>query len=144
PDALRAFARSFGPWLRGLYGFSLVCFAIGVAVRAAGSVVRERQMQTLDMLLTIPGERRDILWAKGQGAIAKGWPWLTVLAGDLFLGTVLSAYHPYSVLFLLLGPVPLIVFVCSVGLLISVGARTTLQANLIMACVLLALAVSFG
>jgi ABC-type transport system involved in multi-copper enzyme maturation permease subunit len=144
PDTLRIFAHNFGPWLRGLYGFALLCYTIGVAVRAAGSVVRERQMHTLDMLLTIPVERRDILWAKSRGVIVKGWPWLVVLAGDVFVGLVVSAYSPLSVIFLLLCPCPLIVFVCGVGMLISVGARTTLQANLVMACVLLALAVSLG
>ena len=141
---LHGFADSWGDGLRAAYGFFLVCYCIGVAFRAAGCVVRERQRHTLDMLLQLPTERHEILSAKWLGALLKGWPWLILAVGDLCFGLVIGVYHPVTFLFLLLGPVPWILALCSVGLLISTIVSTTAQANLAMGCTLLAVAVCAG
>jgi ABC-type transport system involved in multi-copper enzyme maturation permease subunit len=141
---LHGFADGWGDGLRGAYAFFLICYGIGVAFRTAGSVVRERQMHTLDMLLQLPGERHEILSAKWLGALFKGRPWLMLAVGDLWFGLVIGVYHPVTFLFLLLGAVPWILALCSVGLLISTIVRTTAQANLAMGCTLLALAVYAG
>jgi ABC-type transport system involved in multi-copper enzyme maturation permease subunit len=127
-----------------MYALIVVCFAVGVAVRATGCVVRERQRHTLDMLLTIPVERRDILRAKWRAAIDRGWPWLAVLGSNVMLGLLIGAYHPLSAVYLLLCPWPLVLCLCSLGVLFSVVARTALQARLAMACVLLGLVVWIG
>ena len=42
---------------------------LGVGVLAAGSVATERQRRTLDGLLALPGERRDVLRAKALAAL---------------------------------------------------------------------------
>ncbi len=68
-EFLKVLAGAWGELLRGTYGLFLCCYVIGVAFRAAACVVRERQTQTLDMLLTIPAERREILFAKWAGAV---------------------------------------------------------------------------
>jgi len=42
---------------------------IGVGVLAAGSVATERQRQTLDGLLSLPGDRADVIRAKARAAL---------------------------------------------------------------------------
>src|SRR5206468_3238266 len=94
-DLLHVLAQSWGGPLRLAYAFLLECYVVGVAFRAAACVVRERQMQTLDMLLTIPVERRTILYAKWLGALYKGWAWVGLLCIDLVTGLLIGAYHPF-------------------------------------------------
>lgn len=126
------------------YGGCLACYVMGVAFRAAACVARERHLKTLDTLLLIPVERNEILRAKWQGALLKGWPWLTLLACDVALGVGIGAYHPCSVPFLLFYPWALVVCLCSLGVMISVMFRTVLQANMAMALSLVGLAVLVG
>src|SRR5262249_44387604 len=47
----------------------LMCLMAGL--HASGAVARERQRETLDSLITIPRPRREILWAKWVGSMAK-------------------------------------------------------------------------
>src|SRR5262249_43376441 len=140
-DGIRIASRPVGVFLRGLYGLFVFCFSVGVAFRAAASVVREKERATLDMLLTLPIDRGDILRAKALGALLKGLPWLWILVVAVAVGLAIGAFHPFSALYLLICPVPLVLCLCSVGVLISVIVRTAVQANLVMAGGLLALAV---
>ncbi len=140
---LHDLANGLGSWLQALYAIFLACYCIGVAFRAAGCVVRERQMHTLDMLLQLPIERGDIL-REVAGALYKGWPWLALLLADLVIGLLIGVYHPASFLFMLLFPLPLILALCSVGLLLSTLVRTVGQANFAMGCTLLAVVVCAG
>ena len=143
-DIQRVLTRVGDRLLRVLYGCCVACFAIGVAFRATASVVRERQRQTLDMLLMIPVDRGEILRAKWLGALLKDRLWLALLAGDVLVGLVIGVYHPFSVFYLLLSPWPLVLCLCSLGVLVSVITRTGLQANLVMAGGLLGLVVLIG
>jgi ABC-type transport system involved in multi-copper enzyme maturation permease subunit len=104
--------------------------------------VRERQQQTLDMLLQIPEDRRTILRAKYVGSLFKGWPWLVLLGLNVVIGTAVGAYHPVSSIALLLAPWPPVLLLAGVGLLVSVRAGTPLQANMIMAVMMLAYSAS--
>jgi ABC-type Na+ efflux pump permease subunit len=122
--------------------FLLACLAIGVAYRAAGCVVREKQDRTLDLLLQIPVDRADILWAKWRGALFKGKWWYVLLLADLLIAALLGAFDPQELLWLLIGSHLLVFLVCSVGVLISVAARTRLQANMVMAVILLGIALT--
>jgi ABC-type transport system involved in multi-copper enzyme maturation permease subunit len=61
---------------------------LGVGVLAARSVASERQNQTLDSLLTLPGDRREILRAKALIAIRGVWPLVYLLAAYLFVGLI--------------------------------------------------------
>jgi ABC-type transport system involved in multi-copper enzyme maturation permease subunit len=145
PDSWRKVAllltEMWGWVLRWVYGVSLGCYVIGAGFRAAVCVVRERQMKTLDPLLLMPVERNQILRAKWQGVILKGWPWLTILVCDVLVGVAIGVYHPFSVCYLLFCPWAMVLCLCSLGVLISVVARTVLQANLAMAAAVLSLAV---
>lgn len=123
--------------LRFFYYVFLGCYILGVAYNATGSVVRERQQQTLDALLLLPIERREILSAKWLASLMRGWPWLALLMADILLGLAVGAYHPLSALLLCVAPWPMIVFMASLGLLVSVTARTVLRANLVLVLVLL-------
>jgi ABC-type transport system involved in multi-copper enzyme maturation permease subunit len=141
---LRRTESIWGGVLRVTYAACLCCVVVGVAFRSAVCVVREHQMQTLDMLLMMPVDRRAILFRKYFGAVYKGWPWLALLGVNLAFGTLIGAYHPYGVLYLLFAPTLLVGCLAAVGLCISVMVRTPLQANLIMAGVLASLTISAG
>jgi ABC-type Na+ efflux pump permease subunit len=61
---------------------------LAVGLRVAGSVAGERDRQTLDALLMLPGDRRGVLWAKLTAAAewARG---LFGLAAGVLVGSVL-------------------------------------------------------
>ena len=66
----------FGTTLLVLAGVGgLFTYLLTVGAGAAGSVVRERQRQTIESLLTIPVPRSMLLWAKWRVNIARGWWW---------------------------------------------------------------------
>ena len=50
-------------------------FLIPTAVGLAAAVARERHRKTLDALLAIPFDRRDILRAKVRAVVERGWWW---------------------------------------------------------------------
>jgi ABC-type transport system involved in multi-copper enzyme maturation permease subunit len=128
----------------GGYFLLLACVAIGVGFRAAGCVVREKQAHTLDMLLQLPIERSEILSAKWSGALLKGRPWAFLLVADLVVAVAFGGFS-FPVAFLLAAlSSSLVLFLCSLGLLISVVARTRLQAHVTTAMALLASGLTFG
>ena len=53
---------------------------LGVGVMMAASVAAERQRQTLESLLSLPIERRDLLRAKVRSGVRAAWPVVWVLA----------------------------------------------------------------
>jgi ABC-type transport system involved in multi-copper enzyme maturation permease subunit len=118
--------------LKVFYYLFLSCYLLGVAWRAGASIARERQQQTLEPLLLLPVERREILTAKLLGCLIRGWPWLALLFGVIAFGTIIGVYHPFSAVLLTLAPWPMILFIATLGLLLSIGMRTVLRANLIM------------
>jgi ABC-type Na+ efflux pump permease subunit len=136
------FQRSLEVWfgvLRFFYYVFLGCYTLGATFRATSSVARERQQQTLEPLLLLPIERRDVLVAKWIGTLWRGWPWLALLLSDILLGVLLGVYHPFSAVLLCLAPWPLIFFMVNLGLLFSVAMQTVLRANLAMVLVVIAL-----
>ena len=61
--------------------FLLAATVVGTAVRAAGTISRERELRTLDNLLALPGRRGAALWrASGlevcyaDGGLRSGFP----------------------------------------------------------------------
>lgn len=136
PDHYQEAVRVWSIVLRFFYYVFLASYLLGVAYRTTSTVARERQQQTLDPLLLLPIDRRDILRSKWIGAMWRGWPWLALLAGDIGVGVLVGAYHPLSALLLCLAPIPLILFFSTLGLLISVLSSTVLRANLVMVVIL--------
>ena len=96
--------------LRFFYYAFLSCCVLGVAFRATASVARERQQQTLEPLLLLPIDRSEILWAKLIGSVWRSWPWLALLLGDVVLGLILGAFHPFSAISLCVLPWAIISF----------------------------------
>jgi ABC-type transport system involved in multi-copper enzyme maturation permease subunit len=123
---------AWGLILKFFYYLFLGCYLMGLAWRAGACVARERQQQTLEPLLLLPVERREILLAKLVGCLWRGWPWLALLAAVIAFGTLSGAYHPFSAVAMCLAPLPLILFIATLGLVLSVGMRTVLRANLVM------------
>jgi ABC-type transport system involved in multi-copper enzyme maturation permease subunit len=62
---------------RPLVAFAAVVTPLLVGTRLADAIGREKDRQTLDALLLLPGERRQILRSKLKAAL--GWAWLMVL-----------------------------------------------------------------
>ncbi len=118
--------------LKFFYYVFLGCYLLGVAWRAGASIARERQQQTLEPLLLLPIERREILSAKLIGCLWRGWPWLALLGCVIAFGTLVGVFHPFSAVLLALAPWPMILFIATFGLLLSIGMRTVLRANLVM------------
>lgn len=65
----------------GTFAYLLV-----VGSGACGGICRERQKMTLESLLTIPCDRRLILWPKWRVAAMKGWWWGLPAVASLPLG----------------------------------------------------------
>jgi ABC-type transport system involved in multi-copper enzyme maturation permease subunit len=129
------YARTVETWaliLKFFYYLFLGCYVFGVAWRAGASIARERQQQTLEPLLLLPIDRREILTAKLLGCLMRGWPWLALLGAVIALGTLIGAFHPFSAVLLALAPWPLIFFIATLGLLLSIALRTVMRANLVM------------
>jgi hypothetical protein len=110
-------------------GGGLFAYLLVVGTTAAGSVVRERQRQTLESLFTLPVARRAILWPKWQVSASRGWWWGVPAAASLPLAFLVSdtplAAVP-AVLFLA-AAVP---FVASYGVWLSIRCKTMSRAVL--------------
>jgi ABC-type transport system involved in multi-copper enzyme maturation permease subunit len=129
--------RVVNPTVRGaclvLAGF----WATSVAFLAGRSITREREMRTLDSLLSLPVEREIILRAKWLGSVLRGRALGFCLAGFLALGLLSGAVHPLGVLLMALAIGVHIAFLASLGICLSLVCRNTLWANLTMALMLL-------
>ncbi|MBI2807341.1 MAG: ABC transporter permease subunit [Planctomycetes bacterium] len=132
--------------IAGLFSFYLLLlggYTIGVAWRAAVGLAREHQQQTLEPLLLLPIDRREILIAKVYGALWHGWPWLALSAGVVSIGVLTGYLHPFSGVLLCLAPWPVFFFVANLGLLLSLTMKTVLRAVLTMFVILIAVAFFF-
>jgi hypothetical protein len=111
----------------GTGGFFTYLLVVGAA--AAGAVVKERQRQTLESLLTIPVDRRAILWPKWVVNVRKGWWWGLPASLTLPLGLLVSDAPSAGVagLAFVAAGVPL---AASYGLWLSVRCRTVTRAVL--------------
>jgi ABC-type transport system involved in multi-copper enzyme maturation permease subunit len=120
----------------GLAGWAL----LAVATKAASSVSRERQRGTLDVLLTLPVERRAILEAKWDRSVAAGVMPFTAIA-VLLPVTAVSGAAPADGLFLLALLLAVQgVLAASAGLWVSVRCQSPIVAVLLTVALLAAAA----
>ena len=128
-----------GQWTgRGINGAVRV-FAVGavlamglaVGVRAAGSVARERQKQTLDALLTLPVRRRDLLRAKAIAPLVWARYGLLGLALALVVGLFTGGVHPVGFVAGLVQAAAELAFLAALGVWLSVKCRTVNRATVI-------------
>jgi hypothetical protein len=115
--------------------FALIwCFQ--VAFQSAACVCREREQRTLDVLLTVPVSRAAVLGAKWLGAILTsrfGYMIVLIVALNLAVGKLLLL----DAALLLCVLAAQVAFLASLGVRISVTARSTLRARVTMAVALL-------
>jgi ABC-type transport system involved in multi-copper enzyme maturation permease subunit len=115
------------------------CWCAGLAFRAAGSISKERERRTLEGLLLLPMERKEILRAKWLGSVLRGRMFGFGLAALWFAGLLSGVLHPWAVLLLAGGVAVSVAALASLGIWLSLASRNTLWANLTMALVLLLL-----
>jgi ABC-type transport system involved in multi-copper enzyme maturation permease subunit len=130
-------ARVFSGMLRGgaVLLLTIACAAVGF--RAAGSVVRERARGTLDGLLTLPLSREAILRAKWLGSLLRTRILLYLVAAGWLFGLCTGALHPLALPLAALTVAAQLAFVASLGLWVSLRARSVPRAHIGMAFLLL-------
>jgi ABC-type transport system involved in multi-copper enzyme maturation permease subunit len=105
-------------------------FFLAVALRAATTVSRERERQTLENLLTTPLDREEILFAKWLGGVLSvHLAWWAVLIALLF-GLFTGSLHYLAVPLLALAFAVYASLAACVGLWYSTAYPTTFQATL--------------
>ncbi len=109
----------------------------GIGFRAAGSVVRERARHTLDGLLTLPLSQEAILRAKWLGSVLRMRHLLYLAAAGWLVGICTGALHPLALPLLVLTVAAQLAFVASLGLWVSVSARSIPWAHVVIAVLLL-------
>jgi ABC-type transport system involved in multi-copper enzyme maturation permease subunit len=105
-----------------------VALAPALGLRAAVSVARERQRQTLDALFSLPLSRRDVLRAKWVAQIIWARYWLYGVAGVILAATAFGSVHLAGLLvaaFLLGAFIP---FANTLGLWLSVRCQSATRA----------------
>jgi ABC-type transport system involved in multi-copper enzyme maturation permease subunit len=112
---------------------------LGLGVRAAGSVARERQQRTLDGLLSLPVSRAELLRAKWVAPVlwSQRWLWATaaVGVGALLIGGV----HPLGFAITAVQVVGWLALTTTLGLWLSVVCRTATRATVYLIVWVLAL-----
>jgi ABC-type transport system involved in multi-copper enzyme maturation permease subunit len=106
---------------------ALMCLMAGL--HASGAVARERQRETLDSLITVPRPRREILWAKWVGSMAKA---RAIALGALaipLVGVLAEGLSYWAVLPLFIAAVAFVACAASFGLWLSVRIRTVQRAT---------------
>lgn len=119
----------YGPLGRGMATALVPLLVLGVGLLAAGTVAAERQRQTLDGLLTLPGDRADVLRAKAVAALRAIRTPAVVLAVFFGVGFVTGGF-PFIVL--LAGPLLAAGWVAGalgLGIWLSVRSRTSARAT---------------
>jgi ABC-type transport system involved in multi-copper enzyme maturation permease subunit len=109
-----------------LGGFMLLL----VPLYAAGSVIRERERQTMDALLTLPDGPAAVILAKWIGAtqaVRPLWPCLLIIWG---VGVVTGTLHVLAVPLLVLAWGIYALFFSALGLWFSVTQKTSVRAML--------------
>lgn len=110
-----------------------------VGLRAAGSIAKERQQQTLLSLLTIPEARSRILFAKWLAPIHGVRWWLASLVICIFVAVFTGGVHPLGAVAACCYLVGFVPFANSLGLWLSLRCTSSLRAMTIFFAVIAAL-----
>lgn len=118
-------------------GFCVLSVALGTAM----SFAWERHRATLDNLLTLPVERRELLFAVASGNVLRRGSWLWLISVFLAIGALSGALHPLGAGILAASLLAHLIFFVGFGLFISVVSMNTLQAGFRMGVLILSLVV---
>jgi ABC-type transport system involved in multi-copper enzyme maturation permease subunit len=113
-------------------------WCIASAWRTASSITREREGRTLGALLTLPGDRSEIVWTKWWGGVLR-FRWLGIaLLATWTAGLASGALHPLAALLLAAAVTAHLALLAGIGVNLSIFSRNTFWANFTMTFVLLA------
>ncbi|OWK37924.1 ABC transporter permease [Fimbriiglobus ruber] len=104
-------------------------YLLTVGAAAGGTIVRERQRNTLESLLSIPVDRRAILWPKWVVCIDRGWWWGILATASLPIG-FLASDVPLVFIPTLVYAAAAVPLTASLGLWLSIRCRTQTRAVL--------------
>ncbi len=117
--------------------FCMGIWSVFLAFRVSGSITREKEQDTLQSLLMLPGDREEILHAKGWGNILR-FGLIGYALGTLWLvGLITGVLHPLAFVLLALACAIYLAFLAGLGVWISLSSRSTLWANLSMVLMLM-------
>jgi ABC-type transport system involved in multi-copper enzyme maturation permease subunit len=136
-DSSRSGAYAFYNIVQILLVVLLAAAVITTMLHATGSIAREREQRTLDVLLSIPGGREELLRAKWFGSILYARGLLIGLFVLLLVGVVVFDLSPLAVPLFALSAGSHLAFTASLGMLLSVTVRSTARAGFIGAAILL-------
>jgi len=102
---------------------------VAIGVRAAGSVAREREKQTLDALLMLPIPRGELLGAKWLAQLLWARPWLLAVVVVAGAATLLGGIHPMGLVEGLVQVAGWLTLLASLGVWLSVQCRTVTRAT---------------
>lgn len=129
------------PALCGVHSMLVTIALVLIGFRAAACLSREREQQTLDSLLTVPWDRRELLTAKVLGAALGPTPLWMAIVLLWALGLIATALHPLAVLALVAATTTLACFAALIGTWFSLTQASTLRATL---CTLVVLFLSLA
>ena len=113
-------------WGGGVF-LGLMCLIVGL--HAAGSVARERQQGTIVDLLAVPRPRREILWAKWLGSLAKARGIAVGAMAVPLVGVVAEGISYWAVLPLVAAAFVFVACSASFGLWLSVRSKSVRRAS---------------
>jgi len=123
------FGDSLNPILRVFMCGSVILGSLGLASRAAASIARERQKQTLTALLTIPVSRASILWAKWLAPIVWARYALIAVGVCAVLTLLVGGVHPVGFIVGMAQVLAFLLFASTLGLWLSVRCTTGTRAT---------------
>jgi ABC-type transport system involved in multi-copper enzyme maturation permease subunit len=106
-------------------------------LHATASISYEREQRTLDVLLTIPGGRDEVLRAKWLGSILYSRGLLIGVLVLLLLGVLGAGVDPLALPLLTLSAGTHLAFTASLGVFLSVTVRSSARAGFLGAAILL-------
>jgi ABC-type transport system involved in multi-copper enzyme maturation permease subunit len=107
----------------------LIGWMLTVGLKAASSIARERERQTLDGLLILPVERREIMRAKWRACWSRGRAVGIGLGLLLLFGTLTGGVHILALPLTGALAASLLVFTVNLGLWLSARCRGTFRAS---------------
>jgi hypothetical protein len=107
----------------------LIGWMLSIGLKAAGSIARERERQTLDGLLILPVERREIIRAKWRGCWSRGHVVGIGLGLLLLFGGLTGGLHILALPVAAALAGSLLFFTVNLGLWLSARCRTTFRAS---------------
>jgi ABC-type transport system involved in multi-copper enzyme maturation permease subunit len=136
-DAPRRGSGFFTALVRWLGLILLIGWMLSIGLKAASSIARERERQTLDGLLVLPVERREIMRAKWRACWSRGRAVGIGLGLLLLFGTLTGGIHILALPLAGALAASLLMFTVNLGLSLSARCRGTFRASAWLVTVLL-------